>query len=718
MKNIWKVFMHDLKKINGNAAAIIVVITLALLPSFYAWFNILASWDPYDNTGNLKVAVVNEDVGSEFDGKTYQIGDQVVETLKKNKDLDWQFVDGPTAESGVTNGEYYASILFPKEFSKDLLSLSSDKVSQAKIVYTYNDKINAIAPKITTEGASTLQQQIDQMVIGTISQVLLEEAKKIGLDLSDELPKTTQAKEFLETALSKYGEIEEAINSGEQTIGEVEPLLLEVQKQLPAIETIVGDAINFTSSVESFTNSLINSFNKIGPQITNDLKLIQQIANSISSQLSEIQVALKDPDLALENAKVMQALKGQVDTAQSFVTSLNEFLRQLSTQTDNQDLQTAINKLISLDTQLVSLDSTLVNAISSLANCNGLSQAQIDSLINNAINTASIAADAATFAPTVVMNAITNINNELKTITTSIDDELVILQSQLPELKTALASALETLELADTTIIDIKELLPEAKVLIEETIGIIEKVEQSGAFVLIEKILGLNIEDDLKFIEQPVVIDTKRLFPIANYGSAMTPFYTILALWVGCLLLSSIFKVTTELKDEVKPYQAYFGKYLLFASIALIQAIVVSAGDIWLLKVQVLNIPMFFAVAMFSSLIFSFFIFTVVHLFGDAGKVIGIILLVLQVAGSGGTYPVQLTPDFFQVIYPFLPFTYAIAAMRECVGGVVWALLIKDLLIMSLYLVFTFGLYFIFKKPFGGIVESFTKQIEDTGLIN
>ena len=178
MKNVFKIFKRDIKKITTNWVALVVVIGLIILPSLYAWFNIKSSWDPYGSTSGIKIAIVNEDNGAKFNDKKIDVGESVVKELSKNKDIGWQFVDKEKAEKGVRMGDYFASIIIPKNFSEDLISPASDDIVKPKLIYTVNESANAIAPKITDKGVQALKNQIDDKV----SEVVKYIEERIKLD--------------------------------------------------------------------------------------------------------------------------------------------------------------------------------------------------------------------------------------------------------------------------------------------------------------------------------------------------------------------------------------------------------------------------------------------------------------------------------------------------------------------------------------------------------
>ena len=199
-----------------------------------------------------------------------------------------------------------------------------------------------------------------------------------------------------------------------------------------------------------------------------------------------------------------------------------------------------------------------------------------------------------------------------------------------------------------------------------------------------------------------------------NYGTAMTPFYSVLSLWVGMTLLVSMFSVQAH--GEYKPMEVYFGKMLLFLTIGITQALIVALGDLYLLKIYCVNPALFVTGILFTSITFVAIVYSLVSVFGNVGKVTAIILLVLQVAGSGGTFPIQLTPKFFQIINPFLPFTYGIGALREAIAGIYRPNLTKDIIALLIFLVISVILNVILKGPINKILYKFTDKLKQSRL--
>ncbi|MGL5296882.1 MAG: YhgE/Pip family protein [Culicoidibacterales bacterium] len=716
MKGILEILRTDFKKLRGNYAAIIIIFALALLPSMYAWFNIIASWDPYGNTGQIKVAVVNEDSGTTFQDKPYNIGEEVIAKLKTNDQLDWQFVDKSDADSGLNTGEYYAMITLPTNFSKDVLSVTTDAVQQARITYTSNDKLNAIAPKITEKGATSLQSQINETIIGTISQVLLEAAQFTGEELQGAIPKLEQAQTTIQEIQTTITQATSTLTSAQQAAEYIHPVLVDVQQQLPNITNLVEQAQSTANSISQFLKQLNSVYDTVLPEITTSLQLVSTWTNDVADLLEKIQTDITNPD---NKAIIVESIDGmivKIQTAQSFVTTLQNALTTLQTQHPNLQLTERIQQLADLNQQLSAVSTKLSAVREAIITDSPTAQTLLGELVEMSRQIATTAKTLADVLPNEVFTGLTSITADLQTTVDQVIVALNGVHEVLPQVDQAIQASILTLEQAEITMDDVQKIIPDVQEMLTNVQTGLSKVLNGSAIDLLDQILSLNIGSQIEFLEQPVVIDNETLYPVANYGTAMTPFYSILSLWVGCLLMVSILSVDKHGEHDYKPYQVFFGKYAIFGMLAMIQAFIVMAGDIWILNVQPASIPLFIGVGVFSSFVFSFFVYTCVSVFGAVGKVIGILLLVLQIAGSGGTFPIQLTPEFFQSIYPFLPFTHAIGATREALGGVVWPVFWYHILILSSYIGMTLLIGLALKKPLNKLLAPFAHKFHESEL--
>ena len=290
---------------------------------------------------------------------------------------------------------------------------------------------------------------------------------------------------------------------------------------------------------------------------------------------------------------------------------------------------------------------------------------------------------------------------------------------KLPDVKKLLEDSSKGLVDGRKKLADIKAEMPETEKKIKELADKIRDFESEEDIKDIIRLLKNDVEKQSDYFANPVNLKENKLFAMPNYGSAMSPFYTVLALWVGALLMVSL--LTVEVHEEganYKSHEVYFGRLLTFLTIGLSQAFIVSMGDIFLLGTYVVDKFWFVLFSLFIGGVFVCIVYSLVSIFGNVGKSMAIILLVLQVAGSGGTFPIQMTPPFFQAIYPFLPFTYAISAIRETVGGMLWDIVTRDLLVLSVFVVVMIVAALLLKTPINKSSEKFVENAKGSKIIH
>ncbi len=713
MKNIIKIFRDDLKDIFTNTSALIVLLGLAILPSLYAWFNIKASWDPYGNTSNISVAVVNNDNGGNLLDKEINIGDKLIKELKNNNSLGWEFVNSEKANKGVQTGKYYASIEIPEDFSKNILSVLSNKVEKAKINYTVNEKINAIAPKITDKGASTVQLKVNQTVVKTAGEAVFEVLNEVGISLEKNLPALSRIENSLVEVQDKFKQVNKILNTATDASAQITDISKLLQKEIPNIEDTIENSIGLSGAVKNFLNNSKTSVNDIAPVVKNDL----QIINSISlSAIGNIQGLIDLINENYENApQIIDGLTSKIDSLSSETTNLIKVLKKLDKITPGSSLKNTIEMMETINSKLVSAKSILNEIKNQINNGQKPSLDKLNALLSVVKDIKYITENILNDYEGKILTPINNILDKGMNISTDVSTLLQKAEDKLPKVDMILDTALDLSKDADKTIKYAKEKVPEAEKILDKLVTALSKVNNSDDMDELVAFLKNDIETHSDFLKQPVALDTKTLYPMKNYGSAMTPFYTVLSLWVGVVLLTSL--LSTEVDGEYKPHEVYFGRGLTFLLIALVQGLIVSIGDIMILGVSVTNPILFVTISLLISTIFTFIVYSLVSVFGNIGKSLAVILLVIQVAGSGGTFPIQVTPEFFQFVNPLLPFTYAISALRETVAGIYMPNLQKDILVLLAFLVVSVILNVILKGPLNKLLSKFAKKLSKCRVI-
>ena len=714
MNNIFKIYKDDIKKIFTNYAALIVFIALSILPSLYAWFNIKASWDPYgkEATSQIKIGVVNKDKGAELKGEFKNIGNQIIDQLKENDVMGWQFVSEKEAVKAVEEGSYYAMITIPEEFSEDILSLITDDIKKGKIIYTVNEKVNAIAPKITVKGATAVQENVNKTVIETVSDIVLSTAKDLGIEVEGQLPKLDNLYDKLVEIQSKFKDLYETTDLAYDGVNKVADLVTNLQNDIPLITDTLNSTKGLATNLIDFITTSQGEINNIAPTIKTDIGLVKDLADEVSSYVDVVINAIKTNG---ENVKVLlENLSTKVSSLKEYVTSIRVLVEKINGQSQNgalsgvlSQLETAENNLNQLYNEIESIRNLLDNG--NLSDTSKLENAK--TVLNDVSN---IAGNLYEKFDTEILG---NINTILNTANDSAKGALEILQraqDKLPQVEEILTTVSALCNKGNEGIKYAKDNLPRAEEIVNEVTSKVAKIKDSSDLKDLLKLIANNVEERSNYLTSPVELEENSLYPMRNYGTAMTPFYSVLALWVGMTLLVSMFSV--EAHGEYNHMEVYFGKLLLFLTIGMTQALIVSLGDLYLLKIYCVNPALFVTGILFTSVVFVAIVYSLVSVFGNVGKVTAIILLVLQVAGSGGTFPIQLTPKFFQIINPFLPFTYAISFAREAIGGVVQSVLVKDIVIMLIYIVASILISIFLKKPINNLLSGFTKKFHESGL--
>ncbi|KEI85731.1 YhgE/Pip domain-containing protein [Clostridium botulinum] len=718
MKNIFKIYNRDLQNIITNWVAIVVMLGLMILPSLYAWFNIKSSWDPYSNTKSISVAVVNKDKAAFFKGQSINVGEELVNKLKINKNIGWKFVDDKEAEKGVKYGKYYASIMIPEDFSYKILSITRDKQEKPTLIYSVNEKSNAVAPKITSKGVTTIQSEVTKTFVKTVNGIIFEMFNKLGIELEKGKPKLKDLMNMIFYVNDKIPEINASIDKLEKGAITLEEFIEKINKDIPLIKDTINRALSAGDKTKLFLSKSKEGINNVAPYIKQDLIIARKI-NSTAEVLIEEGVDLigKNSSKAREN---LLSSKDKLTNVKEILNSILQLIDIINKDKKNiimNDFQNKIkdmkervnNKIENINTVISSIDRGEKVSVEALNRLNNKANG-IDSILEKTIED---------FNPKIVP-AINNVLNDLIVVADNTIQLLKNANENLPGATELLDKGYTGAEKGIKGIKILKSNLPSIEKSIGEVSNKLKTLDDDERLNEIIKLMKSNAKIESDFISNPVEIKENRIYPIPNYGSAMAPFFTTLSLWVGALILVSILSV--EVKDikgakKLKVYEKYFGRYFTFMTIAIFQALIVSLGDIYLLKVYVSNKSIFILFSIFISIIFSMIIYTLVSVFGNVGKALGVILLVLQISASGGTFPIEVTPGFFQRINPLLPFTYAVSGMREAVGGVIEGILLRDIIILLIYFTLSILLALLLKKKLEKANKNFVKKFKESGLV-
>lgn len=736
MRNIIAIFKRDLSRIRGSVVALIVAVGLVIVPTLYAWFNIAGSWDPYGNTGNLKVAVANSDNGymSDLIPVRVNIGDTVVSALRENDQLDWRFVSESDAVEGVRSGEYYAAVVIPENFSSRMMTVFSSDAKHAEIVYYENQKANAIAPRVTDKAASTVRQQIDETFAKTISDV--------GLATTSSLLEFMDGDQIAAYAGNLSGTLAGAITTLRDASGSVDEFAGLLQSSTGLLDS-TSDLLASAGAANEDAEALVGDA-KTG---------LSGMHDALDAAVAAIKQSLKDSagdyDAA---AKAIDEAFGAADAHVSLtVTQLRDasagVAKRASDMRDVQDNILAVERDVEGSNLPEKLKAELVQKIDIVANTVGNVANQQELLAKHLSDAAASletgAADARAKAQ-AVKDGIAEAKGSIGGVKDSYN---ATLKQQISDLSDAVADvARRGSDMADDLGATVTDLSHAASALSDDLVGAHEVLADASADLVsaaddlqrlkegldtavtsgdldrVRELIGSDPAALADALAAPVALDRQAVYHIKNYGSAMAPFYTTLSIWVAGIVLAAMLKANVDEADvkalgNPRLHELYLGRYAFFALLAFAQATLVCAGDLLFFGIQCEHPFQFMLVGWLAGFVFSNMIYTLTVSFGDIGKAIAVVLLVMQVAGSGGTFPIEMTADFFQAVYPFLPFTHAINAMHAAMAGAYGMEFWIELGTLSLYLIPSLALGLVFRRPVIRANRWIIEKLEETKLM-
>ena len=686
MKNIIEIFRKDIKEVFRKTNTWIIIVGLIFLPSMYAWPNILSSWDPYGHTNNIKVAVTSEDAGATVDGKELNLGNSLVEGLKNNKNLDWQFVSNKQeAEDGVRIGDYYASIVVPKNFSQDMTSVSRTEPQRATIEYTVNEKINAISPKITNSGASAIANNISKNFVETANGIIFEKLHEAGVKFEENLPSIEKAKEEIFKLNDNFSTYESTLS---ELIGKVEygyNILNNVQNTLPEIDRVATNSIMIADKAGITINNIQGFNERLLPIINNHLNVVEEVSKEANVIAKELQ---QKPDKTEEIKARQKALDNRLQASTErlqLVKNIFEYFNKLSSERlfNNQ-----LERVTTLSNDITTIKEVNNNIYNKMDHYDEIEDTVKEEFVNKSARVNEVSSNMNSKLNVEVAPLISQVLSKAEVNIDKVSGIISGAQGELPAVERKLSETEVKISNAYGKLLSLQAQMPSVKSKIQKLTDEIKKADSGIDKNQLFNLLKVDYKQQAEFFANPVKLQENKLYHIENYGSAMTPFYTVLSIWVGSLLMSSL--LTTKVEDEekkYKPYQKYFGRGLLFVIISLFQTLIITLGDMYVLGTQATSPYRFVLYALLISLLFSSIIYTIVCILGNVGKAVCIVLLVLQLGSSGGTFPIQMTSEFFQALYPKVPFTYSIGLLREAVGGVYIPAVERDIKILFIYLI-------------------------------
>jgi len=763
MKNAFRIYKRDMIKICTNWVAMGMLGILIIIPSLYSLINIDASWDPYSNTNGIKVVVINEDKGTVFKEQDVNLGDELVDKLKENDKLGWVFInDKETAKQDLLLEKYYATIEIPEDFSKNATTMVEKDIVKPKLIYTVNEKKNAVAPKMTDAGIKSVKNQLDDNIVKTVSGVLFRVLNEKGIDIQNNRGKIRKIVDNIYELDENMPELEALVDGAIEGTEDISKVLDKTNDMIPTASDTLDSTNDFLDNSKLVSENTQGYLSDISPKVKEDLVLSEKILDNSSVELKNLdekilpEMAKKTLSAVSDSAKATQetlnSSKNKLKSLKKFIDkvsklkielpsvdenlqtsdnmkkileNLNKQKQSLESMQDNlkdisKVMSSTIDKLDTIDEKLGILIDRVDEDIDKLDNGEGLDTQTLKDTIKVIDEVHTLVAD---ITDSYDSEIVPSVENGFESINSIIDNGLSLVKEgrdALPEVENILSISKDATNLSNDELNNLKGKFPEAKDKIHKLADKLRDLEKEGKIDELLDMMTNSWENQSDFMQSPVDIEDNRLFAWPNYGSTATPFYTVLCLWVGGLLASALLSQEAPgIEDEtsIRPYEMYLGKLLLFISIGICQAIVASTGALVILKSYSVHPVMYIFYSIFISIVFTIVIYTAASILHDVGKAIIVILLVLQMAASSGNFPIEVTPVLFQKLYPFLPFTYAINGMRQVMAGIVYSLLLKDILILCIYMFIAVIIGVLLKGVLSKLVKLFVEKLSESGVL-
>ena len=666
MKNILNIIRHDARKLTSSVVAIITIMGLCIVPCLYAWFNIFSNWAPYesDATGRILVAVANEDNGAELLGLKVNVGDKITDALKANDAIGWRFVDSKDeAVEGVYAGDYYAALIVPEDFSMDAMSFVTGTLKNPQLIYYENEKKNAIAPKITGKAKTAVQEQVNAAFVETLAKYVSDAATVMnssGYDpqrvFSDLGGKMEDLADRLENC--------EAMLSAAQGLADSASSLMEVSDQLlGSAEVTAEGAEGLLDAAGKDMPDADKTHNTVAETLTKEKNLIDSNLTGINKDMTAAAL-----NVEAYNEYVLGKLpkhKTQVENMRQSAERTEKYLNDLGYTVLSSQFGEIADQLAEIETQMDQLEKAEESTweqrkkqITDLTDKIDQTRKNAESIDEKKIK--QLDAD--------LLSAIKNTRQALadsRAALGGVETDLGGLSDVLAGYSKSLASLEGSLNSTDVSLSYMKNG-------INAIAEIFNRIGGNQTLSEVNDLLAGDQSAVAEYLASPVKMKTEVIYPIETYGSAMAPFYTVLAQWVGALLTAVLIKTGVKKRDDLvdlKLREQFLGRYALYLFVGLAQALIVSLGDLLYVGIQCEHPVLFVLQACMNGIVFMMINYALVFSLENIGLGAGVIILVLQVAGSGGTYPVEVLPKVFQVLYPVMPFRYSMNAMRECIAG-------------------------------------------------
>lgn len=687
-----KTVRNEWKKIFGNKLLLISMCVICFIPILYAAFFLKSIWDPYGMTQDMPVAVVNKDKPIQYNGSTLDIGATMIEKLKENNQLGWKFVDEEKAQQGLKDNEYYMVITIPENFSRNASTILDKDPEKMELIYSTNGSLNYVSEIIGETAMKQLQKELNENVTTSYTETLFEKLDDI--------------KEGFEQGSDGAKQLNEGI-------GKAQDGNLTLNKGLEKLSVGALQFKNGTSQLVTSMPELIEGVNKLDEGSTELKKGVKAYTNGVGQANTGINTM--QGKNGVNNKQLSQGMQTLADTFDKLTVDVNGLLADKnvlkeSIETSIAKIKTIIEEAIKSG-QPIDIEAIITEINNEIANIKGpLDQALVtieeiakklndESLddVNKNIQQLNTGLQAYLAGANQLQAGLNELNSNSKSLVSGskqLSDGLSQLSGKIPTLSSGahqlnkgasvLASGSEQLYIGDNQLVDAFNLLNDGSKTLEDKLG-------DGAKEISKVNKG---EDNAAMFASPINLISDNYTHVENYGNALAPYVLSLALYVGCLVFNFIMPIR---KVSIK-HAKTLGWWASKVSIGLVSAsamVLIETLVMYFLGINIQNFGLYLLTAFITAYSYMFLIMFLAITLDNPGRFVAMILLILQLAGSGGVFPIQLSSSFFNMIHPYLPMTYSIFGFREALAGGIYAdtvtsslVVLSSIAIISIILMF------------------------------
>lgn len=727
MGNAARIVRSDFKSLFANVMSTIIVVGLVVMPSIFAWYNVIACWNVFDNTGNLTVAVANVDDGyeSELVPLRVNVGERVVSALRANDEIDWTFTTEEDAVDGARSGRYYAAVVIPEGFSKDMLTLYSDDVQHAKIVYYANEKKSAIAPKITDKGADSVSYQVNEVFAQTLSEVALGIAESVSsfADEADADGRIAAVSGQVRDMGAQADRMASVLELYSSLAGASQALVSDSGKLIASAQGAADDAGAAASQGTSSASAMVAAVKGS----VDDLSTALGASDEAFAEVSAASGALFDAASAgaVQGAAGLrgqaEALDAQIARYRDLAARLEELRGSLPSESQPA-LDAVVARLNAVAGLMEGMRDNLAAAAGKLEAGNADVQAERAEVERLADEARQSSEALATSFDSGLKPSLQQLADSAGVLAATMGDGLDSLRAAGADLSSSAGSAANVLGGARTEVDEAAQKLRETARELDALGSAVDEALAAGDAGALRAVLGADAQLLSRALAAPVGIEREAVFPAENFGSAMAPLYTTLALFIGSLLILVVVKPTVsertrEQLDDPQPRQLFMGRFGVLAFLSLAQTTVMGLGNLLFLQVQVAEPLLFMLCFWIAGLVFTFLIYALVAAFANLGKAVAVLLLIIQVTGCGGSFPLQLLPPFVQALSPWLPATHVVNAMRAAMFGTYGGDFWTEIGLLLLFLIPAALVGLVLRGPLAKFMTWYVEQVESSKLV-